>query len=163
MVRPLSLHPGLHPATLANEDTKATVLARPQRAFAIAFAGLAAVLAGCASGLGAGASAVSSPGLLSRIEEGRIVSVSMAAVADPAAASAMGSLAGSLAAHLVVPDAPEETAAAAGFTYIVRLRTGELAPVFQNGLSALPEGAPVVIHYGASVRLIPQNASIGYS
>jgi hypothetical protein len=159
MVRPLSLQPVILP----EEDTRAMGLARPQKAFAIAFAALAAVLAGCASGLGAAPSWVSSPGLLSRIEEGRIVAVSRAAVADPAAARPMGSLAGSLAGNLVVPDAPEDAAAAAGFTYIVRLRTGELAPVFQNGLSALPEGAPVVIHYGASVRLIPQNASIGYS
>lgn len=109
------------------DATRAPVFAKPQKAFAVAFAVLAATLAGCASGLGASASDTSSGGYAVRVEEGTIVAVTHH-TAKPADASA--------------------------FAYTIRLPTGEL--VAQTGDYAIPTGAAVLIEYGADARVIPQ-------
>lgn len=108
-------------------DTRAPVFAKPQKAFAVAFALLAATLAGCASGLGASASDASPGSYVARVEEGTIVAVTHHA-AKPTDASA--------------------------FAYTIRLPTGEL--VAQTGDYAIPTGAAVLIEYGADARVIPQ-------
>lgn len=56
------------------DTTRAPVFAKPQKAFAVAFAVLAATLAGCASIGGKGAEA-SSASRLAQVEEGTIVAV----------------------------------------------------------------------------------------
>ncbi len=121
------------------ETLKAPLLAKPQKAFAAAFAVLATVLAGCASGLGVNSNDRALVGMVTRVEEGRIVSVTPSADISGTAGS-------------------EE-----GFAYKIRLLTGELVSVRQSSAYAIPEGTPVVIEYGQSVRVIAQNASIGYS
>lgn len=52
-----------------------TGLAKPHTSFAIAFAALAAALAGCASGLGAGSHDMASSGAAFRAEEGTILQI----------------------------------------------------------------------------------------
>lgn len=116
------------------EALKAPLVAKPQKAFAAAFVVLATALAGCASGLGASASERASVGTVMRFEEGRVVAVRA-----------------------------EGNEGAAYGDYMIRLRTGELVSVAHAGTQAIPEGTPVVIQYGATTRIIPQNASIGYS
>lgn len=115
------------------EALKASMIAKPQKAFATAFVVLATVLAGCASGLGVSEAQGASFGAVTRIEEGRIVAVHAA-----------------------------DAEAVAQGAYTIRLRTGELVSVSQAAGMAIPEGTPVVIQYGANTRVIPQNASIGY-
>lgn len=69
-------------SNISNASTDAqrgSVIAKPQKAFAIAFAVLATALAGCASGLGA-TTAERSFATVSRVEEGTVVG--SAAVAD---------------------------------------------------------------------------------
>ncbi|RYG33637.1 MAG: hypothetical protein EON93_09285 [Burkholderiales bacterium] len=107
-----------------------SVIAKPQKAFAIAFAVLATALAGCVSGLGALAPEHASISSVSRVEEGTVVGAS--AVAETS------------------------------HDYIVRLRTGELVSITQTGKTAIKTGAPVVIQFGETNRVIPQNSSIGY-
>ncbi len=123
----------LHPV----DTLKAPLLAKPQKAFAAAFVVLATVLAGCASGLGAKTYDASAPvGMVTRVEEGRIVGVHAAGIGRA--------------------DISE-------FAYTIRLLTGELVSVEQPGAYTIPDGTPVVIEYGQRARVIPQNASIGYS
>ncbi len=115
-------------------------VAKPQKAFAVAFAVLALGLAGCASGLGAHADKQAQLEGLSRVEDGTLLAsqpVSDQAVVDS-----------SPAARLVA--------------YTVKLRTGELATIAQAGTALIAAGTPVLVEYGARNRIIPQNASIGY-
>lgn len=128
-----------YPMANTVETLKAPLAARPQKAFAVAFVVLATVLAGCASGLGATSRDTSSVGMVTRVEEGRVVGVRAAHGDDSLQATDSG-------AH----------------AYTVRLRTGELVSIAQVSAYAVPEGTPVVIEYGAQARVIPQNASIGY-
>lgn len=120
------------------ETLKAPLLAKPQKAFAAAFVVLATVLAGCASGLGVNAydtSDTAAVGAVTRVEEGHIVAVRPADAAT----------------------------AETGFAYTIKLRTGELVAVSQQSAHAIKEGTPVLIEYGQRARVIPQNASIGYT
>lgn len=119
------------------ETLKAPLLAKPQKAFAAAFVVLATVLAGCASGLGVNSydTATAPVGAVTRVEEGHIVAVRPADAAT----------------------------AEAGFAYTIKLRTGELVAVSQQSAHAIKEGTPVLIEYGQRARVIPQNASIGYT
>lgn len=117
------------------ETLKAPLIAKPQKAFAAAFVVLATVLAGCASGLGVNTYDTAAVGAVTRVEEGHVVAVRPV---DPAAAQT-------------------------GFAYTIKLRTGELVAVTQLSASAIKEGTPVVIEYGQRARVIPQNASIGYT
>lgn len=47
-----------------------------------------------------------------------------------------------------------------GYAYTVRLRSGELLAIAEE--STVADGAPVLVEYGASTRMIPQNHTIGY-
>ena len=117
------------------ETLKAPLLAKPQKAFAAAFVVLATVLAGCASGLGVNSYDSAAIGAVTRIEEGHVVAVR-----------------------------PVDAAAAeTGFAYTIKLRTGELVSVSQPNPYVVQAGTPVVIEYGQRARVIPQNASIGYT
>ncbi|RYD92143.1 MAG: hypothetical protein EOP61_26135 [Sphingomonadales bacterium] len=107
-----------------------SVIAKPQKAFAIAFAVLATALAGCASGLGAASVEHASISTISRVEDGTVVDAKASAETDHA--------------------------------YIVRLRTGELVSIIQTGKHAIKTGTPVLIQFGDTNRVIPQNSSIGY-
>jgi hypothetical protein len=108
--------------------------AKPQKAFATAFAVMALALAGCASGLGVQAPEQSATGMVSRVEDGAIVASREAVLAS----------------------------AEAGHAYTVRLRTGELVSIAQAGDAVIANGTPVLVEYGAHARVIPQNISIGY-
>jgi|JI102314A1RNA_FD_contig_31_5077648_length_545_multi_4_in_0_out_0_1 hypothetical protein len=117
------------------ETLKAPLLAKPQKAFAAAFVVLATVLAGCASGLGVNSYDSAAIGAVTRVEEGHVVAVR-----------------------------PVDAAAAeTGFAYTIKLRTGELVSVSQPNAYEIQAGTPVVIEYGQRARVIPQNASIGYT
>ena len=117
------------------ETLKAPLLAKPQKAFAAAFVVLATVLAGCASGLGVNSYDSAAIGGVTRVEEGHVVAVR-----------------------------PVDAAAAeTGFAYTIKLRTGELVSVSQPNAYEIQAGTPVVIEYGQRARVIPQNASIGYT
>jgi len=106
-----------------------SVTAKPQKAFAIAFAVLATALAGCATGLGASAAEHAPISSISRVEEGTIVGAS------------------------VVAETSQD--------YMVRLRSGELVSITQTGKAAIKTGTLVVIQFGDTNRVIPQNSSMG--
>jgi len=93
------------------------------------------VLAGCASGLGVNSYDSAVIGAVTRVEEGHVVAVRP------------------------VDAATAET----GFAYTIKLRTGELVSVSQPSAYEIHAGTPVVIEYGQRARVIPQNASIGYT
>ena len=118
-------------------DRTAPDAPRPQKAFAIAFAVLALGLAGCASGLGARAEDPSAASVLARLEDGTLLA-SRAVAVDASASD-----------HLAV-------------AYTVKLRSGELASIQQSGESLIADGTPVLVAYGADVRVFPQNRTIGY-
>lgn len=111
----------------------AATIAKPQKAFAAAFAVMALALAGCASGLGAQATENGSVAMVARVEDGAIVASRDAVLAS----------------------------VEAGHAYTVRLRTGELVSIAQTG-KAIADGTPVLVEYGMRARVIPQNISIGY-
>jgi outer membrane lipoprotein SlyB len=103
-------------------------IAKPQKAFAIAFAVLTAALAGCASGLGANTSDTASLGRIAPVDEGTVVG-------QPVSRS---------------------TGSEAGYAYTIRLPSGELVSVTQASDYAIPAGTPVLVAYGANARVIPQ-------
>lgn len=117
------------------ETLKAPLLAKPQKAFAVAFVVLATVLAGCASGLGVNSDDTVAIGAVTRVEEGHVIAVR--------------------------PIATDK--AQTGFAYTIKLRTGELVSVSQPSAYEIDAGTPVVIEYGQRARVIPQNGSIGYT
>jgi hypothetical protein len=117
------------------ETLKAPLLAKPQKAFAAAFVVLATVLAGCASGLGVNSYDSAAIGAVTRVEEGHVVAVRPVVAAT----------------------------AETSFAYTIKLRTGELVSVSQPNAYEIQAGTPVVIEYGQRARVIPQNASIGYT
>ena len=118
-------------------DRSAAYAPKPQKAFAIAFAVLALGLAGCASGLGATADDRSAATVLARLEDGTL-----------------------LASHPIAIDASAADRLAVAYT--VKLRSGELASIQQTGDSEIANGTPVLVEYGAKVRVFPQNRTIGY-
>ena len=105
---------------------------KPQKAFAAAFAVMALTLAGCASGLGM-ADKPAPASQVSRVEDGTLL------VARPAA----------------IDGAANRTLA-----YTIRLHSGELTTLTLAG-EAIPSGTPVLVEYGAQVRIIPQAAIVG--
>lgn len=111
-------------------------VAKPQKAFAIAFAVLATALAGCASGLGANAYEPGQVGRIAHVEEGTVISVAGNAISMSAGARN-------------------------GYAYTVRLPSGELVSIAQAGNPPIPTGTPVLIEYGERARVIPQYS--GYS
>ena len=112
----------------------APTVVKPQKAFAMAFAVMALALAGCASGLGVEAAEHSATSMVARVEDGAIVASRESVLAS----------------------------AETGQAYTVRLRTGELVSIAQAGDTAIANGTPVLVEYGAHARVIPQNISIGY-
>lgn len=164
-----------------------SVIAKPSKAFAIAFAVLATALAGCASGLGANSYEASQVGRVARVEEGTIVAVRPITIEAPNSSAKIGTLAGAalggLAGSEIGGGRKANTAGAIGgavlgglagnaigksagaqpgFAYTIRLPSGELVSVTQGGDFAMPAGTPVLIEYGARARVIPQNMAYGY-
>jgi hypothetical protein len=110
------------------DPERVSSIAKPQKAFAVAFAVLAAALAGCASGLGANTNDQASVGRGAYVDEGAVVGQSSGKSGD----------------------------AETGLVYTIRLSTGELVSVAQAADYAIPAGAPVLIEFGAQARVIPQ-------
>lgn len=161
--------------------------AKPQKAFAVAFAVLTAALAGCASGLGANTYEPSAIGRVARVEEGTIVAARPVNIEGNAQSAKIGTLAGAVLGGLagselggghkantagaiggavlggVAGNAIGKSASAqTGFAYTIRLPSGELVSVVQPGEFAMPPGTPVLIEYGAHARVIPQHTGYGY-
>lgn len=103
-------------------------IVRPKKAYAMAFAGFALALAGCASGFGASHDAAA-VNFVSRVENGAIL-----------ASQPVG----------------ENVAAPKGFRYTVRLDSGELISLAQDGRPAITDGTPVMVEYGRTNRIVPQ-------
>lgn len=162
-------------------------IAKPQKAFAVAFAVLATALAGCASGLGANTYDAASVGQVARVEEGTIVGIRPITIEGSQQNAKVGTLAGAVLGGLagselggghkantagaiggavlggVVGNAVGKSAGSQqGFAYTIRLPSGELVSVAQAGEYAIPAGTPVLIEYGARARVIPQQARYGY-
>lgn len=112
----------------AADTLRASSIAKPQKAFAVAFAVLAAALAGCASGLGATSYGQASAGRVSYVDEGTVVGQTIG----------------------------KSGSSQQDFAYTIRLPSGELVSVAQAGDYAIPAGTPVLIEYGAHARVIPQ-------
>jgi hypothetical protein len=110
------------------DPERGSSIAKPQKAFAIAFAVLAAALAGCASGLGANTNAQGAVGRGAYVDEGTVVGQSSS----------------------------KSDGAETGVAYTIRLSTGELVSIAQAAEYAIPAGAPVLIEFGAQARVIPQ-------
>src|SRR5262249_5485775 len=110
----------------------APVIVRPRKAYAMAFAAFALVLAGCASGFGANAHEPS-VNFVSRVEDGAIL-----------ASKPVG----------------ENLADPTGFLYTVRLNSGELISLAQDGRPAISDGTPVVVEYGRTTRIVPHAAAL---
>jgi len=113
------------------DTARVSSIAKPQKAFAVAFAVLATALAGCASGLGANTYDAAAIGQIAHVDEGTVISQSI----DTSAGSQQG------------------------FAYTIRLPSGELVSVAQAGEYAIPVGTPVLVQYGAHARVIPQQNS----
>lgn len=171
----------------ARADTFRFAVAKPQKAFAAAFAVLALALAGCASGLGANAYEPSSVGRVARVEEGTIVGVRAIQIQGSEQNAKVGTLAGAVLGGLagselgggrkantagavggavlggVVGNAVGRSAGSQpGYAYTIRLPSGELVSIAQAGDYAIPQGTPVLIEYGARARVIPQRSGYGY-
>jgi outer membrane lipoprotein SlyB len=183
-----AIHAPGQAAILANSDSyRAPSLAKPQKAFAVAFAVLTAALAGCASGLGANSYDPSSVGRVARVEEGTIVGVRPITIEGSNQSSKIGTLAGAALGGLAGSEIGggskanaagaiggavlgglagnaigKSAGAQAGFAYTIRLPSGELVAITQAGDYAMPAGTPVLIEYGARARVIPQRAGYGY-
>lgn len=162
----------------------ATTIAKPQKAFAVAFAVLATALAGCASGLGANTYDRGSVGMVSRVEEGTVIDTRPIKIEGSQKGTGVGTIAGAALGGLagselgggskantagaiggailggVIGNAVGNAATAQdGFAYTIRLRNGELVSIAQAGAQPIPAGTPVLIEYGERARVIPQNAS----
>ena len=110
----------------------APMIVRGRKAYAMAFAAFALVLAGCASGFGAN-SHEASINFVSRVEDGAIL-----------ASKPVG----------------ENLADPTGFLYTVRLSSGELISLAQDGRPAIENGVPVVVEYGRTTRIVPHAAAL---
>lgn len=165
----------------ASESARVPGFAKPQKAFAVAFAILAATLAGCASGLGANSYEPAAVGRVARVEEGTIVGVRPITIQGSEQGAKVGTLAGAVLGGLAGSELgggrkantagavggavlgglagnaiAKSAGAQPGFAYTIRLPSGELVSVAQAGDYAIPNGTPVLIEYGARARVIPQ-------
>lgn len=159
--------------------------ARPQKAFAAAFAVFALTLAGCASGLGANTYDRAEIGALNRVDEGTVVdaraitiqgsrqgkgvgTVAGAVIGgmvghqfgggrdERAIGAAVGAVGGAVAGNAIGNQATEHQ----GMAYTIRLRSGELVTITQGADVVIPNGASVLIERGGDrARVIPQAAS----
>jgi outer membrane lipoprotein SlyB len=162
-------------------------IAKPQKAFAAAFAVFATALAGCASGLGANTYDPSQVGRVARVEEGTIVAARPITIEGSQQNAKVGTLAGAVLGGLAGSELggghKANTAGAVGgailggvagnaigkaagsqpgFAYTIRLPSGELVSVAQAGDFAMPAGTPVLIEYGARARVVPLQTAYGY-
>ena len=159
--------------------------AKPQKAFAAAFAVFALALAGCASGLGANTYDRAEVGVVNRVDEGTVVdarpitiegsrqgkgvgTVAGAVIGgmvghqfgggrdERAIGAAVGAVGGAVAGNAIGNKATERQ----GMAYTIRLRSGELITVTQGADVFIPNGAPVLIARGGDrARVIPQSAA----
>lgn len=158
---------------------------RPQKAFAAAFAVFAAMLAGCASGLGANSYERAEIGAIHRVDEGTVVdsrpvtiegsqkgkgvgTVAGAVIGgmvghqfgggrdERAIGAAVGAVGGAIAGNAIGDKATEKQ----GVAYTIRLRSGELITVAQGADVVIPVGAPVLIERGERARVILQTAAV---
>jgi hypothetical protein len=113
------------------EAFSAPTILKPQKSFAMAFAALTLALAGCASGLGASHDRAAS--IVSRVEEGIVI-----------ASRGVG----------------ENSVEPASFAYTVKLSSGELISIAQDGRPPISDGASVVVEYGQHTRIVPQGLAI---
>lgn len=157
---------------------------RPQAAFAAAFAALAMVLAGCASGLGANTYERGQVGAVSRVDEGTLVAsraieiegsqrservgtaagavlggIGGAQIGGGRAANTAGAIAGAVAGGVVGNAIGKNATKSHGFAYTVRLRSGELVTITQGDDVAIANGTAVLVEYGPRARVIPQGAT----
>jgi outer membrane lipoprotein SlyB len=164
-----------------------SAVAKPQKAFAIAFAALATALAGCASGLGANAYEPGQIGRVAHVEEGTVIGVRPISIEGSSQSAKVGTLAGAVLGGLagselggghkanaagaiggavlggVAGNAIGKSAGAQqGYSYTVRLPSGELVAIAQAGNPPIPTGTPVLIEYGERARVIPQYSGYGY-
>lgn len=171
----------LSTAPAADATFRTSSIAKPQKAFAAAFAVLATALAGCASGLGANTYDPASIGQVAHVDEGTVVDARPITIEGSQQNAKVGTLAGAVLGGLagselgggskantagaiggavlggVVGNAVGKSAGSQqGFAYTIRLHSGELVSVAQAGEYAIPAGTPVLIEYGARARVIPQ-------
>jgi outer membrane lipoprotein SlyB len=174
-------------ATTFRADPFRFTVAKPQKAFAVAFAIMTAALAGCASGLGANSYDPSSVGRVAHVEEGTIVGVRPITIEGSNQSSKVGTLAGAVLGGLAGSELgggrKANTAGAIGgavlggvagnalgnaagkqpgFAYTIRLPSGELVSITQPGEFAMPNGTPVLIEYGDRARVVPQHSGYSY-
>jgi outer membrane lipoprotein SlyB len=95
--------PAVSFARTSLDATRPSVIAKPSKAFAIAFAVLATALAGCASGLGANSYEASQVGRVARVEEGTIVAARPITIEAPNSSAKIGTLAGAGTLGLLIP------------------------------------------------------------
>jgi outer membrane lipoprotein SlyB len=154
-----------HPARAQVDSFRSAAIAKPHKAFAMAFVVLATALAGCASGLGANSYDPSQLGRVARVEEGMIVAARPITIDAPNSSAKIGTLAGAALGGLAGSElggGHKSAGAQSGYAYTIRLPSGELVSVAQAGAFAMPAGTPVLIEYGARARVIPQNLAYGY-
>lgn len=138
------------------DSIRPSSIAQPQKAFAAAFVVFATALAGCASGLAAKAADASDTGYVARVEEGAVVAARPTMIEAADVAANVGALAS------FAPDAAMQAVGAQpGFAYTIRLPSGELVSVTQPGDLVMPAGTPVLVEYGASARVVPQDLAYG--
>lgn len=165
----------------ANQEAISLIALKPQKSFAAAFAVLALALAGCASGIGANNYSRSSVGQVARVEEGTVVAsrpitidgskegkgvgtlagaalggIAGGQVGGGRAANTAGAIVGAVAGGLVGNAVGNSATSSTGFSYTIRLRSGELVNIAQQGNAAIVDGTPVLIEYGERARVIPQ-------
>jgi outer membrane lipoprotein SlyB len=159
--------------------------AKPQKAFAAAFAVFALTLAGCASGLGANTYDRAEIGVVNRVDEGTIVDARPITIEGSRQGKGVGAVAGAviggMVGHQFGGGRDERSIGAAvgavggavagnaigarstqhqGMAYTIRLHSGELITVTQGADVVIPNGAPVLIERGGErARVIPQTAS----
>jgi outer membrane lipoprotein SlyB len=175
------------PARAQFDSFRSSAIAKPHKAFAIAFVVLATALAGCASGLGANSYDPSQVGRVARVEEGMIVAARPITIEAPKSSAKVGTLAGAALGGLAGSELGgghkastagaiggavlgglagnaigQSAGAQSGYAYTIRLPSGELVSVAQAGEFAMPAGTPVLIEYGARARVVPQNLAYGY-
>ena len=117
-----------------------------------------AVLAGCASQIGANQYDSAAVGSVNRVLKGTIVSVRQIKVADSdnSAGTAIGGIAGGAAGNLAQRGLSSQT----GYEYVVQLDNGGLVTVTQGSDVLLGVGQRCMVLYGSGsdrARVVPYN------
>lgn len=159
---------------------------RLRTALAASVTGVALVLGGCASNLGANEYERGQVGQVSRVESGVVIASRAIIIEgrDPYLGGATGAVIGGVAGSQVGGGDDERAIAGVagaviggivgsqvekaatkkpGFAYTVQLdKSGDIVTITQGGDIALANGTPVFVEYGARPRVIPQAASVRY-